>query len=142
MGVDPDRSAVVLELERRLAGLAFQARTGIDPAVEAELAEVEEEIAAHERAERLAALARREEKRREAEQAERDRQAERERDKRVAERALQRRAEAMKALQAELSRLGETTRALVEADADAGTACRRAGMGTPRCVSRLQSFSS
>ena len=126
MSADPRPGEHVAELERRLARLAYEARTG-DPAINAELSEVEEELAAHERMLRLDALAREEHKRREAEQVEHDRQAQEVRDARALAQALEKRDDAVRKLQHELAALDERVRALVDADVRAAGAARRAG---------------
>lgn len=119
-------SEAISDLEVRLAQLAYEARCG-DPAIEAELVAVEDEIAAHDRMVKLEALAREEHDRREQEQAELERRAEQARDERVAAQALHTRDLAVHALQQELVTLGERVRALLDADAEAERAGKRAG---------------
>jgi hypothetical protein len=117
---------VVGELERRLARLAYEARTGA-PDAEAELAEVEAQLIAHERAERLEALAREEDQRRREEQEERERQAQHDRDQRASDKAETVRDQRLKELQLELVTLASRVRSLVEAEADASEKARFAG---------------
>jgi hypothetical protein len=117
---------VVGELERRLARLAYEARTG-DTDAEQELTEVEAQLIAQEREQRLEALARGEEQRRQEEQAESERQAQHERDTRAADKAEGVRDQRLKELQLGLVTLGSRVRSLLEAEAEASEKARFAG---------------